>query len=193
MKETLEKPLAVEERPAPRRSPCGPIRRSKGSLRVSIQRSCSACWTEFMQKSGFYQAAHYSTRVSLLLTAMIWRCTGSRFSPGPNGWPRQVSAGFLCPRSVGGEENLPKFMAAFETLAFHDISLVIKLGVQFGLFAGSIQRLGTEYHHQKYLPDAASATLMGCFAMTEIGHGSNVQGLETYRCLPARDRLLCPS
>ena len=82
-------------------------------------------------------------------------------------------------RSVGGEENLPKFIAAFETLAFHDISLVIKMGVQFGLFAGSIQRLGTEYHHQKYLTDAASTTLMGCFAMTEIGHGSNVQGLET--------------
>jgi acyl-CoA oxidase len=82
-------------------------------------------------------------------------------------------------RSVGGEQNIPKFIAAFETLAFHDISLVIKLGVQFGLFAGSIQRLGTEYHHEKYLPDAASTTLMGCFAMTEIGHGSNVQGLET--------------
>jgi acyl-CoA oxidase len=82
-------------------------------------------------------------------------------------------------RSVGGEQNLPKFIAAFETLAFHDISLVIKLGVQFGLFAGSIQRLGTEYHHEKYLPDAASTILMGCFAMTEIGHGSNVQGLET--------------
>jgi acyl-CoA oxidase len=82
-------------------------------------------------------------------------------------------------RSVGGEENLPKFIAAFETLAFHDISLVIKLGVQFGLFAGTIQRLGTEYHHLKYLPDAGSATLMGCFAMTEIGHGSNVQALET--------------
>ena len=82
-------------------------------------------------------------------------------------------------RSVGGEDNLPKFIAAFETLAFHDISLVIKLGVQFGLFAGSIQRLGTEYHHLKYLPDAGSATLMGCFAMTEIGHGSNVQALET--------------
>jgi acyl-CoA oxidase len=82
-------------------------------------------------------------------------------------------------RSVGGEQNLPKFIAAFETLAFHDISLVIKLGVQFGLFAGSIQRLGTGYHHEKYLPDAASTILMGCFAMTEIGHGSNVQGLET--------------
>jgi acyl-CoA oxidase len=85
----------------------------------------------------------------------------------------------VMPRSVGGEENLPKFIAAFETLAFHDINLVIKLGVQFGLFAGSIQRLGTAYHRQKYLPDAGAAKLMGCFAMTEIGHGSNVQGLET--------------
>jgi acyl-CoA oxidase len=83
------------------------------------------------------------------------------------------------PKYIGGEENLQRFMAAFETLAFHDSSLVIKLGVQFGLFAGSIQRLGTEYHHRKYLADAAAARVMGCFAMTEIGHGSNVQALET--------------
>ena len=82
-------------------------------------------------------------------------------------------------RSAGGEENLSKFMAAFETLAFHDLSLIIKLGVHFGLFAGSIQRLGTEYHHRKYLPDSAEAKILGGFAMTEIGHGSNVQCLET--------------
>ena len=98
-------------------------------------------------------------------------------------WTRRLAATgigrIFMSRSVGGEENLPKSIAAFEALAFHDLSLVIKLGVQFGLFAGSIQRLGTEYHHLKYLPDAASGTLMGCFAMTEIGHGSNVQGLET--------------
>ena len=63
-------------------------------------------------------------------------------------WTRRVTASGIwracMPRAIGGEENLPKFMAAFETLAFHDISLVIKLGVQFGLFAGSIQRLGTD-------------------------------------------------
>ncbi len=98
-------------------------------------------------------------------------------------WTKRIAdAGIgriVMPHSVGGDENLPKFIAAFETLAFHDINLVIKLGVQFGLFAGSIQRLGTEYHHQKYLPDAGAALLMGCFAMTEIGHGSNVHRLET--------------
>jgi len=98
-------------------------------------------------------------------------------------WTRQVAdtgvGRIFMSRAVGGEENLPRFMAAFETLAFHDLSLAIKVGVQFGLFAGSIQRLGTNYHHQKYLPDAASGRLLGCFAMTEIGHGSNVQRLET--------------
>jgi acyl-CoA oxidase len=98
-------------------------------------------------------------------------------------WTKRLAAAgigrIFMSRSIGGEESLPKFIAAFETLAFHDLSLVIKLGVQFGLFAGSIQRLGTEYHQQKYLLGAASADLMGCFAMTEIGHGSNVQGLET--------------
>src|SRR5258708_38313087 len=80
---------------------------------------------------------------------------------------------------VGGEEDPAKFMAAGETLGFHDLSLMIKFGVQFGLFAGSIHRLGTEPHHRKYLVDAASCQLLGCFAMTEIGHGSNVQALET--------------
>ncbi|HEY0793242.1 MAG TPA: acyl-CoA dehydrogenase [Chthoniobacterales bacterium] len=98
-------------------------------------------------------------------------------------WTRQVAATGLgrtfMPASVGGEQNLPKFIAAFETFGYHDLSLLIKLGVQFGLFAGSIQRLGTEYHHMKYLPAAATTELLGCFAMTEIGHGSNVQGLKT--------------
>jgi acyl-CoA oxidase len=98
-------------------------------------------------------------------------------------WTRQIAdtgmGRIFMSRTVGGEEDLPKFMAAFETLAFHDLSLAIKVGVQFGLFAGSIQRLGTNYHHQKYLTDAASTRLLGCFAMTEIGHGSDVQRLET--------------
>lgn len=98
-------------------------------------------------------------------------------------WLRTISdAGlgrFFLPPELGGEANLRKLMAVFETLSFHDGSLLIKLGVQFGLFGGSIQQLGTEYHHRKYLPRAAACQLLGGFAMTEIGHGSNVQALET--------------
>jgi acyl-CoA oxidase len=98
-------------------------------------------------------------------------------------WLRKISdAGIgrlFLPPELGGESNLHKLMAVVETIGFHDGSLLIKLGVQFGLFGGSIQQLGTEYHHRRYLPKAASCELFGGFAMTEIGHGSNVQALET--------------
>lgn len=83
------------------------------------------------------------------------------------------------PKEYGGEADLGGFIAAFETLAFGDLSLMVKAGVQFGLFAGAIQHLGTEKHHERYLADAISGQLLGCFAMTETGHGSNVQALGT--------------
>lgn len=83
------------------------------------------------------------------------------------------------PREHGGGGDLAAFLAAFETLAHHDLSLLTKLGVQFGLFAGSIHQLGTERHHAEYLPAAGRLDLAGCFAMTETGHGSNVADVET--------------
>jgi acyl-CoA oxidase len=83
------------------------------------------------------------------------------------------------PEAYGGEGDMEKFVVAFETLAEHDLSMVIKYGVQFGLFGGSIHRLGTEKHHEKYLKRAGTLDLPGCFAMTERAHGSNVRELET--------------
>lgn len=83
------------------------------------------------------------------------------------------------PKAVGGEENFARYLAAMETLAHHDLSLLIKFGVQFGLFGSSIHMLGTAFHHQQYLPVISSLELPGAFAMTELGHGSNVRDLET--------------
>ncbi len=74
--------------------------------------------------------------------------------------------------------DLRPFMVAFETLAHGDLSLVVKMGVQFGLFGGSVFHLGTERHHAM-LSEIASFALPGCFAMSEVGHGSNVSDLET--------------
>ena len=51
--------------------------------------------------------------------------------------------------------------------------------MQFGLWGGAIQQLGTRVHHERYLKPTASLELTGCFAMTETGHGSNVQQLGT--------------
>ena len=42
-----------------------------------------------------------------------------------------------------------------------------------------VQQLGTRGHHERYLKATAIARAAGCFAMTEAGHGSNVQQLET--------------
>ncbi|MFE3872104.1 acyl-CoA dehydrogenase [Flavobacterium sp. ZS1P70] len=83
------------------------------------------------------------------------------------------------PKQYGGGGNLADYFAIMETLSYHDLSLVIKFGVQFGLWGMSIQALGTQKHYIKYLKDIGSLKLPGCFAMTETNHGSNVKGLET--------------
>ena len=83
------------------------------------------------------------------------------------------------PKRYGGGENIADYFAIMETLSYHDLSLVIKFGVQFGLWGMSVQSLGTEKHYAKYLQDIGSLKLPGCFAMTETHHGSNVKGLET--------------
>ncbi|MEA2294302.1 MAG: acyl-CoA oxidase, partial [Solirubrobacteraceae bacterium] len=79
----------------------------------------------------------------------------------------------------GGGGDVGASVASFGTLAFGDLSLLIKCGVQFGLFGGAVLHLGTERHYERYLRDIRSLDLPGCFAMTETGHGSNVQALGT--------------
>nr|WSX53867.1 acyl-CoA dehydrogenase family protein [Streptomyces sp. NBC_00974] len=89
----------------------------------------------------------------------------------------QTGMGF--PAEYGGGGDVGASIAAFETLAFGDLSVLVKVGVQFGLFGGAILHLGTGRHHEAHLPGLITGKLMGCFAMTETGHGSNVQALGT--------------
>lgn len=83
------------------------------------------------------------------------------------------------PADLGGRDDMGAAIAAAEVIGLHDLSLFVKYGVQFGLFAGSVYQLGTGKHHRRYLPGALSLELPGCFAMTETDHGSNVAEVET--------------
>jgi acyl-CoA oxidase len=87
--------------------------------------------------------------------------------------------GFGFPEQYGGGGDIGASIAAFETLSYGDLSVVVKVGVQFGLFGGAILQLGTRQHHDAYIDDLIHGRLLGCFAMTETGHGSNVQALGT--------------
>jgi acyl-CoA oxidase len=91
-------------------------------------------------------------------------------TPGPR---------LLFPTEYGGGGDIGGAITAFETLGFGDLSLLVKAGVQWGLFGGAINHLGTDEHRRRYLPDVMSVDLPGCFAMTETGHGSDVQSIRT--------------
>ncbi|GAB2560983.1 acyl-CoA dehydrogenase [Leucobacter ruminantium] len=83
------------------------------------------------------------------------------------------------PGDLGGGDNHGGNIAAFQELVLADPSLQIKSGVQWGLFGAAILHLGTRAHHEKWLPDVMDLKLPGAFAMTEIGHGSDVASIGT--------------
>ncbi|MGW4487006.1 acyl-CoA dehydrogenase family protein [Amycolatopsis sp. NPDC004368] len=82
-------------------------------------------------------------------------------------------------RAYGGQSDIGGSVVSFEMLGFGDLSLMVKAGVQWGLFGGAVQLLGTQRHHEKYLRRIMDLDLLGCFAMTEHGHGSDVQHVHT--------------
>ncbi|WP_422747622.1 acyl-CoA dehydrogenase [Micromonospora sp. WMMD1219] len=88
-----------------------------------------------------------------------------------------IAAGF--PPEYGGRSDIGASIVATEMLAQVDLSLMVKAGVQWGLFGGAVAALGTKRHHDAYLRDIVEGRIFGCFAMTETGHGSDVQQLRT--------------
>ncbi|KAF2315054.1 hypothetical protein GH714_038038 [Hevea brasiliensis] len=69
------------------------------------------------------------------------------------------------------EEEARKLRFFVDEPAFTDL--------HWGMFVPAIKGQGTEEQQQKWLPLAYKIQIIGCYAQTELGHGSNVQGLET--------------
>ncbi len=109
----------------------------------------------------------------LVMDAHRARVRGQLLRLAETPWP---AAGFAVEQ--GGTGRFGDAMAALEMLGHGDLSLLVKAGVQWGLFGGAVSLLGTSRHHH-LLPDIIAGRLLGCFAMTETGHGSDVQALLT--------------
>ena len=83
------------------------------------------------------------------------------------------------PPEYGGLGDNGANLAGFEELVLADPSMQIKSGVQWGLFGSAVLQLGTKTHHDRWVADIRDAKLPGAFAMTEIGHGSDVAAIGT--------------
>jgi acyl-CoA oxidase len=129
----------------------------------ALVRTNLAAHAEVLEQAETLSQADFRERVKELVLTMA--ATG------------QTGMGF--PKEYGGGGDIGASIASFETLAYGDLSVLVKVGVQFGLFGGAILQLGTKRHHDAYLQDLITGRMMGCFAMTETGHGSNVQALGT--------------
>ncbi|KAA0149260.1 hypothetical protein FNF29_06147 [Cafeteria roenbergensis] len=75
--------------------------------------------------------------------------------------------------------DLTKRNAILEVLGLADPSWATRNGVHFGLFLGAITSQGDDEQQAEWAPLALTLSIFGCFAMTEMGHGSFTRGVET--------------
>ncbi|KAG9156202.1 hypothetical protein Leryth_024803 [Lithospermum erythrorhizon] len=69
------------------------------------------------------------------------------------------------------EEEASKVRFYVDEPAFTDL--------HWGMFVPAIKGQGTDEQQKKWLSLSYKMKIIGCYAQTELGHGSNVQGLET--------------
>ena len=88
--------------------------------------------------------------------------------------------GLLIPEEHGGA-GLGNFALALvlEELNRACASTGVTASVQNSLVGGPIVRFGTEAQKRKYLPRLATGELVGAYAITEPGHGSDAGAIET--------------
>jgi len=75
-------------------------------------------------------------------------------------------------------DNLDEYVMSSIRTSFQMLPLNIKQVAHYALYLKTIKVLGTE-KHRDWLMRGATLEDKGCFCMTELAHGSNVQGVQT--------------
>ena len=75
------------------------------------------------------------------------------------------------------QNDVEKASLAFEGICDFDESLNVRIGVHFLYFSALEQLSSTK--HNGYMERALKLEDVGCFALTEFGHGSNVKDIKT--------------
>lgn len=71
-----------------------------------------------------------------------------------------------------------KFNAYGDALFCFDMGLATKFGVNFYLYLKTLMNFGNEKHH-KFIERVFQGVDLGCFALSELGHGSNAKDILT--------------
>lgn len=84
--------------------------------------------------------------------------------------------GYTTPEEVA--DNIDMFLQGSTCMSILEVGVTVKSMVHYGLYLKTIKNCGTEKHHD-VLMRGIKCQEIGCFGLTEVGHGSNVRGIET--------------
>jgi alkylation response protein AidB-like acyl-CoA dehydrogenase len=87
--------------------------------------------------------------------------------------------GMRAPEGHGGLDfDLATYLLVVEELAWGDASVSLGVAIHSGPVTGLLRRYGTAEQKDRYLPRLASGEIIGAFALSEAGAGSDAQGLK---------------